>query len=396
LELEETAAALQMKLAEQEYARDIQAIELNRFSRYNDFMQQVQAESPDEYSDIPAIEARYGMLQSAIAAAEADAEQYKAQVAHETQQLSRLRGTLERAKLELQNEFDMLKQQQDTAKQHTDELLAAADEASTSKGDKLLEFGQVLQTVGHLHTRCMGSHHRDIIKHKHTSISDDDLVHGRVALPSRHEPEAAAAATSGSSAQRSNTRAGGRGGGGQAPNQALQELLLAGRRNARGGSLLSDEEQQRMSDFLQLKGDVVAAMQQLEVVGHYIFDFARLVTAWESTDKHTWSASAAAGEAAAGAAAGLTSPIHSSTVRRASGAGGAAPSRSLGASSLGRSRAGGASVRHGAAGSNELSGSSKVGSSVGASEWQLKRPGLTESAGLIGSTSRVAASHSTS
>ncbi len=386
-----------MKLAEQEYARDTQAIELNRYARYNDFMQQVQAESPEEYSDIPAIEARYGMLQSAIAAAEADAEEYKAQVAHETLQLSRLRGTLERHKLELQNEFDMLKQQHDAAKERADELVAAADEASAAKGDKLLEFGQVLQTVGHLHTRCMGSHHRDIIKHKHTVITDDDLVYGRVALPQRHttdESPSTSTVQRGSSAPAASAASSDSG----APNQQLQELLLAGRRNARGGALVSEEEQQRTADFLQLKSDVVSAMQQLEVVGHYIFDFARLVSDWETRDKYTWSSGETDADAAAGPTAGLTSPMRATGARRASGAGGAVSgSRSMAASSLGMSKAGGASTRHrGAAGSgHEVSGSGHHAGHSGGVEWQLKRPGLGESSAMVGSSSRVGQSHST-
>jgi hypothetical protein len=350
-------------------------------------MQQVQGESPEEYSDIPAIESRYGMLQAAIGAAEGDAEEFKAQVARETLQLGRLRGTLERHKLELQNEFDMLKQQHDAVRERTEELVAAADEASSAKGDKLLEFGQVLQTVGHLHTRCMGSNHRDIIKHRHTPVSDDDLVHGRVQLPPRNgggttAPAAASGSSVGqcSSAHSSAVHS-------QAPNRALADMLLAGRRNARIASTLSEEEQQRNADFLSLKGDVVTAMQQLEVVGSYIFDFARLVQEWETKDRFSWSEGALDTDGqGTTAAVSLTSPLRSVAGSKRGATGGTGARGLASSTMLGRSQVGGSSSR--ARGEQEHSNSTKTGRQHG-HEWQLRRPGISDSASKVGTSSTL-------
>lgn len=385
LELEETANTLRYKLAEQEAVRDGQSLQLARYARYNEFMQEVQAASPEEYSDIPAIENRYAMLQSAIRAAEADMEVRKAEVTAEMGALGRLRGALERSKLDLQNEFDVLKQAHDAIKERADELVAATDAASSAKGHKLLEFGQVLQTVGHLHTRCMGSRHREHIKHKPRPVTDEDLLYGRVALPppaggvSPAAPPATAAGGAASGA--SLPSAAPTGSGARRAHPAIAAMLAAGRRHTRGAGAASEEELARARDFAALKGDVVSAMQQLEVVGNYIHDFQRLVARWEGGERHTWKASGLASAPSDGA--GLVSPM--ATGRPPRGAGGAAGTAAalessrgggaLGASAPLRSSARASAVRGVEASRRAGGSSSRAAGSGGGGEWALARPG---------------------
>lgn len=436
--------------------REDQQLTMARFARFNAFMQEVQAASPEEYSDIPAIEHRFSTLQAAISSAESEMAQQKAEMAAETARLGRLRGDLERYKIDLQNDFDLLKQQYDLTKERSDEMLRAADSASSDKGQKLKVFGQVLQTVQHQFNRCTGSSHQHIIKHRPRAIPDADLVANRCRLVDRKQRlERAAAAVAaaeatpitalvgggagvGSTAPSHGRRRGGKGraskagraapsatqppaaatlaggqaGPGSSPSRGsppaadagsavLQELLDLGRRHARGtGGGLSEEELERLEAFTHLKADVVQAMQQLEVVGAYLVDLQRIVGDWEGGERDTWAqgrregAATGAAPLAAHAGAGTDPPLPPHAGAPPPGAALSHGSGRAGAASLSRS---GARGGRGDASDSRRQGGAPARGGSGTQEWRLRpQAGVGDSSGgfVSGTSAGVSGSSS--
>lgn len=269
---------------------------LSTLARYAEFMNAVQEHKPEEFTDVSAITQRHATLMDANRELKQKETASKERLSAATARLADLRASLASRKLDAANAVDKLKIDLERVTSEVGELRGVNEGALSAKGGQLLELGQVLQTVGHLVTRCANSKQGPRIKHHPTPFTDPMDVQIQLPDPHATDPSRRAHATVIIPPVDEKKRR----------SDALRRRRqFAPRAGASASEIAAAKEQE--AALAKLRAEVAEAMQALEVVGNYVSDFDRICGDW-GKDRARASgpggrAAAPGGSAAAAAAA---------------------------------------------------------------------------------------------
>ena len=270
---------------------------LSTLARYAEFMNAVQEHKPEEFTDVSAITQRHATLMDANRELKLKETASKERLSAATARLADLRASLASRKLDAANAVDKLKIDLERVNSEVGELRGMNEGALSAKGGQLLELGQVLQTVGHLVTRCANSKHGPRIKHHPTPFTDPMDVQIQLPDPHATDPSRRAHATVIIPPVDEKKRR----------SDALRRRRqFAPRAGASASEIAAAKEQE--AALAKLRAEVAEAMQALEVVGNYVSDFDRICGDWGKDGVRAsgpgGSTAATGGSAAVAAAAG--------------------------------------------------------------------------------------------
>lgn len=179
-----------------------------KLSKYHRFLDAFQREHGEEYADIDGVLERFGTLRTAHRDLLSDQQRSSREIEEQRRNVARLQKASAMQAINHENLSARLSRHLEDTRALVGSLQSGADEAAVRRGLRLMELGQVLQSVYNLHSRCTGCAHGEVLRH--TPADGEALGLGRGAFA---EPDAPAAEDDPSSG------AGGAGGsgGGAAP-----------------------------------------------------------------------------------------------------------------------------------------------------------------------------------